>query len=127
MNTSLFRLFAGSAWAAALIASAAPADATAFTSQIGGYASCSGAYTPYANSFETCELKATEYVPGYVYYTSYTQVIKFASVGCNAGGCSSDTGTVYTDIVYETGRKVTTLYERVCGATKSYGIGICAC
>jgi hypothetical protein len=127
MNTTILRVSACIAWAGALLASAAPADATAFTAQIGAYASCSGAYETYPNSFETCEMKAVEYVPGYVYTTEYKQIIKLVSTTCGAGGCQSDERVVYTDVIYGAGRKTTTLYDNVCAAMKMYGFGTCAC
>jgi hypothetical protein len=127
------KLCAGVAWAAALVASAAPADAIAVTTQYGAYASCSNAYSSIYKSFssqcsEAGGLQPIGVSPSQTYETYYTQTIKFVDVPCGAGGCAG-TGTVYTDMIYGTGRKTAEpqSLNGLCGGYEAYYLGTCAC
>jgi hypothetical protein len=118
---AVIKLVAGIAWAAAAIAHAAPVNARAVTLQSGNFASCSATYSNY--NLQSCFIGWE--LGGYASYTSYLQNIKFVTPGCSSGGCNSEDGAVYTDIVYSTGRKTASF-----GATCEYNwydLGTCAC
>jgi hypothetical protein len=124
MNTNIFKLAAALAWAGVAVSSATPADASLITSQTGSYATCHPD-TQTVFGYLDCPLALGEPEP---FSYNYKQTIRFISVGCNAGGCSTDTTWVYTDTSYGTGRKTTSV-ERSCRGTtlKIYGLGTCAC
>jgi hypothetical protein len=112
-NTNILKLVACLSWAGVAVSSATSANAFAFTTQSGNYASCSNDFSYYAR--QVCEVNA-----------DYTQNIKFVSTACSSGaGCSSDTGIVYTTMLYWTGRKSTTSFG-VC-ELNFYGLDTCAC
>jgi hypothetical protein len=123
MNSNIFRTLAGMAWAAALIAGAAPANAVAITSQVGNYGTCSNSYTNRANHYCATSQMA---MPDDGWYTSYEQQIKFVSTACSAGGCFVSASAVATDAVYSTGRKPVT-GSNACGVYWVHFLGSCAC
>jgi hypothetical protein len=116
MNMTLIKLVACIAWAAAAISGATPAEAIAVTVVSGNYATCSASYTTGGQT--QCG-----------YSTSYRQNIKFVSIGCSLGGCNEDSGGVYTDFVYPTGRKSASLVVACNGLItyNVYNLGSCAC
>jgi hypothetical protein len=120
MNISnIIKLVAALAWGGVAVSSATPASAIAVTNQSGAYASCSASYSTSSIGWKFCESE----------YTCYTQQIKFINTACNQGGCTGDTGTVWTDMIYPVGRKVT-YGPTQCGLTENYNvyeIGSCAC
>jgi hypothetical protein len=120
------------AWAGVLIASAARADAIAVTTQGGNYASCSASYSTQYNYFDhtTCggpvrETYDADNMPQ-SYTTFYSQQIKLVSTACSAGGCSPDSGAVYTDFVYPAGRKSAYQTGTVC-VSGVYEFDSCQC
>jgi hypothetical protein len=119
MTFNLFKAAAGLAWAAAVVATAVPADAVAVTSQYGEYASCAPVYA--ADGGGICLSMDSGKVNTY-----YRQQIKFVTTACSAGGCSPQPGTVYTDFVYSTGRKAAWAQD-FCGTRNVYGLDTCAC
>jgi hypothetical protein len=119
MNTKLFAAAAALAWATALISGAAPACAFAISSQTGGYATCGYQYTYSSGRFQC---------PGTPeYLTNYNQQIKFVTLSCNSGGCNSDSGPVYTDNLYSSGRKTVTQTAPLCGGYWVHDLGSCGC
>jgi hypothetical protein len=124
MNSNIFRTLAGMAWAAALMAGAAPASAVAITSQTGLYASCSGSFQNYGGHFcGTSQML----MPDDGWYTEYKQQIKMITTACSSGACQADASTVYTDMVYPTGRKVVTGTQSCAGGGWVHYLGTCAC
>jgi hypothetical protein len=121
MNMRLLRGLACFVWMGAAASSAAPANATAVTLQVGNYASCSANYsTAYKGH---CGGNGDPYM----LETYFTQTIKFVSQGCNTGGCAG-IGSVSTDFVYPTGRKVASGEPSPCGPDKYwYELGTCSC
>ena len=117
-NQKLFVSSTIVAWALAALSAAQPAGAVAMTTQGQySYASCSA-----NNNAGGVENDCTDYT------WNFDQNIKFISTACSSGACSG-TGLVFTDIVYGTGRKVTTLLIGDCGGSgyDVYGLGSCAC
>jgi len=119
MSHELLKVTATLLWMGVALASAAPANALAKTSQVGNYATCSSSYQAASSS-------CSEFETGVVFYFNYTQNIKFVTSPCNSGGCSSEPGTVYVQSVYDTGRKTATM-DFLCSGQRIYDIGICAC
>jgi hypothetical protein len=119
MTFNLFKAAAGLAWAAALVATAVPADAIAITSQFGEYASCAPVYS--TDQSLLCLSLDMGKVDTY-----YKQQIKLVSTACSAGGCNTQLGTVYTDFVYPTGRKMAYAQD-FCGSRNVYYLDTCAC
>jgi hypothetical protein len=128
MNTSIIKACAGIAWIAAAVSTAAPADAFVLTTQSGTYAACSGQSTPLVKAH--CRVGSGEDREA-MYYTNYTQIMKFNVTACSSGGCSLDTLTVYADFAYTAGRKNVTLYQNPtltsCNGYSYYEVGSCAC
>jgi hypothetical protein len=122
MNTNILKLVTCLAWAGVAVASAAPADALAVTTQTGEYASCSNDYSVQLRTW--CRDVETQN-PGW--QTTHIQTIKLVSTPCGAGGCAGQ-DAVYTDTVYGTGRKTVTWYS-FCDADPYYiyGFGSCGC
>jgi hypothetical protein len=132
MNTKLFAASACLAWGAALFGSTAPADAYAITSQSGSYATCSANYSPASHVASWCSDEYGSTDPygtqSTILYTNYEQQIKLVATSCNSGPCSSGNDLVYTDFIYNTGRKVVSSSTVLCGGnTWRYEIGTCAC
>jgi hypothetical protein len=119
-TTNIIKLVACLAWAGVAIASAAPADASAATTQSGAYASCSASWSFYTDNGKMCWS---------TFWSSYTQQIKFVSTTCNTGGCGGDQGTVYVDSIYPAGRKTTGPSDMECMSSTYhlYELGTCAC
>jgi hypothetical protein len=117
----LFTLSACMLWATAAVSSASRADAGVLTSQLGNYAACS-AYTQstYRSWCPDAEGMGQ-------YQTSYIQYIRLNSTACNAGGCSADVGTTYTDMVYTVGRKAVSYRQPTCSGTYWLELGTCSC
>jgi hypothetical protein len=115
----LFKLGVCIAWGAVAVSSATPASAYALTYQSGAYAACSANYSSGFFSDGVCS--GAEF--------NYEQTIKFVSTTCNAGGgCTDQMGVTYTDFVYPTGRKATSLDVDCSEAGyRTYGLGTCAC
>jgi hypothetical protein len=124
MNTNIIKFVACLAWAGAAVSSTTSANALAITTQSGSYASCSANYTTSAQ-FHECSVNNNTDTVGIDTY--YMQTIKFVYTTCNSGGCSSDTGTVYTDIIYASGRKTTSLVTSCFTSGRRYGLGTCSC
>jgi len=122
MNTTILKLCVCIAWAGAALSAAAPANALAWSSQVGGYAVCSPAWSAYAT--QGCKMSAED-PPEFI--GSYIQQIKFSGSVCNAGGACSNIGTVYTDMIYGTGRKDASPGTDCPGPNFLYGLGACAC
>jgi hypothetical protein len=123
-NAQVFGICASLAWGGFALSNATPVEANAYTAQAGTYAACSSSYTNIADfcicfGAQTC-----------LAFASYTQVMKFNSTQCSSGSCNSGTATVYTDMVYSTGRKTTTS-NGTCftgtGTLNWFGLGACAC
>jgi hypothetical protein len=109
-----FATLATIAWASVALSSATPANASAYTMQSGNYAACSANYS--AASFTACDSS----------YTTYIQTIKFIGTPCDSGDCSNEMDNVYTDQIYDTGRKTAYLSD-FCHSLYVYGLGSCSC
>jgi hypothetical protein len=119
-TTNIIKLVACLAWVGVAVSSATPADARAYTWATGSYASCGNSYS--ATSEQVCNLG---YPYGYIATATYVQQIKLVETGCSAGGCNADNDSVWTDMVYPTGRKSVSLYL-TCDLNV-YDLGSCAC
>lgn len=132
MISNVLKVCTGAAWAAFLVASAAPADATAVSMQQGNYAACSANYStgtayfpsecgggPLQTDAATVDMGAVN--------TWYTQTIKMVGAACNGGGCNTEDGLVYTDMIYPTGRKAVEFSEPLCSGYTAYQLATCAC
>jgi hypothetical protein len=115
MKTNFLRLIACVCWVCAGISSAAPASALAVTAQIGEYANCSSSsYVQLSNNCSSDPI-------------NYRQIIKFSSIACNTGGCGSNTGAVYVDSLYTSGRKPALQLASCPNAMFLYELDTCAC
>jgi hypothetical protein len=130
MNMKVIKLAAALAWAGAAVASAAPADAYALTTQVGGFATCSATYTgAYIEACWSCQSNGDDYdysncAPNFIAY--YQQAIKMVSTACAQGACSSNTGVVYTTFLYGIGRKQASPAFYGC-EYNVYGLDTCVC
>jgi hypothetical protein len=132
MISNVLKVCTGVAWAALLVASAAPADATAVSMQQGNYAACSANYNTGTSYFPSqCgggRLEPTDpSVDMGAVNTFYVQTIKMVGAACNGGGCNYEDGVVYTDMIYPTGRKVVEGADPLCSGYTAYQLGTCAC
>jgi hypothetical protein len=126
MNVAIFKALVGMAWAGAAISSAAPVDAKVITSQTGSYAACSATYQSNSTLYP-CDLMAGEPQP---FFASYEQSIRFVATACSAGGCTPDSASLNTDMVYPVGRKAVSLDRRCANSAmgmRLYNLGSCAC
>jgi hypothetical protein len=114
MNANIIKVAAGVAWAGVAVSSAPPANASILTYQQGDYALCSSSYSTYQATDYTCNVTM-----------NYTQQIKLGGQPCNSGACA-DSGTVYTQYLYGSGRAPTTRLN-TCSFGNLYGVGSCSC
>jgi hypothetical protein len=113
MNTKRLAIAATALWASVAVSQATPADAMAYTTQVGDYAYCSSSSSP--TSYSAC---------GYEF--NFVQQIRFGQTECSSGGCAPSGGSVWTESGYTAGRKTAELVE-YCGTRTIYGLGSCAC
>ena len=116
------------AWAAVLVANAAPAEALIITDQtFQPYAACSN--NIWAQTVGHCFVEHTLDDDIYEVYTGYKQLIKLVSEGCNWRNCSQMDPMVFTEFVYGTGRKaVSAAGSLPCDESMyMYALGSCAC
>ena len=111
---SAFKVGVCIAWAAAAVSSATTANAWAMTWATANYANCSP--LNFAYSF---------YDSGCQHQWNYQQQVALISNSCSSGGCGNS-GYIYTDMVYASGRKIATRQGQ-CNNGYVYALGSCAC
>jgi hypothetical protein len=125
MNFKVVTTAALLAWTGAILSSAAPASAWAYTAQTGTYAACASSYQAVPS-----QIMCWGGISGNTASATYTQTMRFNSTNCSSGACSYGTNTVYTDMIYPIGRQATS-YQGQCtfsGVTRNwFGLTSCAC
>jgi hypothetical protein len=118
MNTTLIKLLPCIVWGAVAVSSATPANAQILTAQSGSYAACSQDYDYNRGGDFPCG--------DLTFFAEYLQRIRLVGTPCSSGGCAPDSGDVYTEFLYDTGRHFT-MWQTECSGYNVYALGTCNC